>query len=165
MDDMNLVSLHVDEFRSGALGRLQDDAAALCAALVEDTQRQCAAHSEPPPTAVLLIKDTTFKIFRTRELPTRAIAALSRKLAQEWGAKAGAMICFGGITRDAENEPNDDTAEPIIVVYVENAKGEHAIDFHRPVAHKGKIARFVALHRMTGDDAQQAKPFAFFGEE
>jgi len=164
-DDVRLVNLRIDEEECPEFGKLQNDAAALCAALVEDTQRQCAAHSEPPPTAVLLIKDTVFKIFRTRELPTRVIASLGRKLAQDWGAKAGAMICFGGIMDNTEREPNDDNAEPVIVVYTETASGEHAIDFHRPVAHKGKIARFVSLHRMTGEDAKQAAPLAFFGEE
>jgi hypothetical protein len=146
---MQLVNLPIDEFESGELGRLQGDAAALCAALVEDTQRQCAAHSDPPPTAVLLIKDTKFKIFRTRELPTKVIAALGRKLAQEWGAKAGALICFGGIT-DKRDAACDDTAAPVIVVYTETAKGECCI---------------VALFRNTGEDAKQAAPFTFFGEE
>jgi len=162
---MQLVNLPIDEFESGELGKLQNDAAALCAALVEDTQRQCAAHSDPPPTAVLLIKDTKFKIFRTRELPTKVIAALGRKLAQEWGAKAGAMICFGGLVDNVEREPSDDNAEPIIVVYTETVGGEHALDFHRPIPHQGRIARFVALHRATGEDAKQAAPLAFFGEE
>jgi hypothetical protein len=165
MDEMKLVNVNIEDHKAPEFERLQDDAAALCAALVEDTQRQCAAHSEPPPTAVLLIKDDAFKIFRTRELPTSVIAALGQKLAKEWGAKAGAMICFGGIADKANGEPCDDTASPVIVVYVETAKGEHAIDFHRPVAHKGRIARFVALWRNTGEDAKRAAPFAFFGQE
>jgi hypothetical protein len=162
--DGKLIEVKVEDFTSPGLTRLQNDAAALCAALVEDTQRQCARHSEPPPVAVLLLKDDTVKIFRTRELPMPLVEAVSQKLAREWGATAAAFICFGGVA-DSQEDACDDKSAPAIVVYTETAEGQHAIDFHRPVATNGKISRFVALHRVTGEAAQKSQPFAFFEKE
>lgn len=162
--DGKLIEVTVENFTSPTLTRLQNDAAALCAALVEDTQRQCAQRSEPPPVAVLLLKDETVKIFRTRELPMQLVEAVSQKLAREWGARAAAFICFGGVA-DSKEDACDDKSAPAIVVYTETANGGHAIDFHRPVAKDGKISVFVALDRLTGKAAQESQPFAFFAKE
>jgi len=162
--DGKLIEIKVEDFRSPELTRLQDDAAALCAALVEDTQRQCAQHSEPPPIAVLLLKDDTVKIFRTRELPMSVVESVAKKLAQEWGAKAAAFICFGGVA-DSQEEACNEKSAPAIVIYTETIVGGHAIDFHRPVATNGKISRFVAIDRLVGEAAQKSQPFAFFVKE